>query len=687
MPWAVPYLISLAISLAISAALAALQYLLRPKPGKPAVPTPADGKYNFKQAVPALPIVLGRVKKGGDYVFLEERNGTAYHVTVFAAHRIQGFVQHFLHDEPTTVVAAVVVAPEHFTQVGHRQDGVVGLVGGGPAVFIGERLGFNVETAWEIIVEAFPEIWTTSHRGDGLAQVVLQCATVSQENYLTVYPQQMPVLTSVGDGALLYDPRTDTTAYTRNLALFRLFHLTHPSGIKLSIDDIYLPDWIAAADVCDDLVINKQGASEARYWGGFWYRYDNDPVDVGFQIDEAADMVIYERADGKIGVHAGVLVEPDIIVTKDDIVSIKYDTNKRLSTNVLAVRGRFNDPGNFYNTTDAAIYGNPYEGASDNTERTKTLDNLVIQSHNLCQRLQKLAFIRANAARVNLIVFYDPLRPIGQLPYRRFIRIDYPDRGLNNALAEIVNRPKLSMQTLTYTFDVILVPDTLYDFDADTEEGELPPVAIAIPPLGVPMPVDLRVVMGSEDIAGGSPAVYAVATWRNISDALTYEFIYHPVGAPEVAQTIFSTAAVPTVKTGYLQDGITYHFKLRAWSGGAYTGTPSAFVETDVVSTATLTAPGAPTGFSTNLYFSTNDVLLAWTNPSSSNFYKVAIWRGTTNVFGSAQVLALSYGLPSALMQYVDEDLTPGTYYYWVQSFNASNIGATQVGPESETAT
>src|SRR5690606_33582894 len=50
-------------------------------PPKPEAPKPEDGKYNLKQSVPPLVYVLGKVKKAGDYAFLEEKGGTAYHVT------------------------------------------------------------------------------------------------------------------------------------------------------------------------------------------------------------------------------------------------------------------------------------------------------------------------------------------------------------------------------------------------------------------------------------------------------------------------------------------------------------------------------------------------------------------------------------------------------------------------------
>ncbi|MCK8780568.1 hypothetical protein M0654_11280 [Rhizobium sp. NTR19] len=241
---------------------------------KPAVPKPEDGSYNLKQQVPSLPYVLGRVKKGGDYVFLEERNGYAYHVMVWAAHRIDGFEQHYLHDKKVTVDGTLVTTPPFFFD-------------GSANVRIDTRLGLNSSTAYGAIVDAFPTIWGSNHRGDGLASVYMRCHTVSQKNYMKIYPNQMPEHSAVGRGMRLYDPRKDSTQggsgshryanpntweFSTNLALMRLWHLCHPVGGKMSYSAMYLPDWANAAAVCDQNVTNRSGGTEKRYHGGFWFR-------------------------------------------------------------------------------------------------------------------------------------------------------------------------------------------------------------------------------------------------------------------------------------------------------------------------------------------------------------------------------------------------------------------------------
>lgn len=265
-------------------------------------------------------------EKGGDYVFLEEASGNAYHIIVQATHEIQGYIQHYLHDEKVTLdVDGKVTVPTHFNKL----------------PIIKERLGANAETAYGEVVAAFPTVWTANHRGDGLASLLMIAGAPSQKSYLKLYPNGMPELSSVIAGAKLFDPRTSTTAFSRNLGLMRFWHLTHPVGGKLTVDDMYLPEWNDAATVSDQLVLNRDGVAEPRYHGGFWFRANNDPVEVGRIMDQAAELVVYERPDGLVGVHAGQYVEPDITLTANDLVSVTLDANSRDASNVLAVRGRY----------------------------------------------------------------------------------------------------------------------------------------------------------------------------------------------------------------------------------------------------------------------------------------------------------------------------------------------------------
>lgn len=622
-------------------------------------PKPEDGKFNVKQPVPPLTYVLGRVKKASDYVFLEEKNGTAYHILCWAGHRIEGFVTHYLHDEAVTLDGSGdVTAPAHFVS------------GSTKYVNILTRSGLAAETAYSDVVSAFPSIWTTSHRGDGLASIRMLCRGVSQRKYLDVYPNQMPEHSAIGDGLRIYDPRTGLTEFSTNLALFRLWHLTHPVGGKLTLDDLYLPDWEHAADICDQTVTNRTGGSESRYHGGIWFRSNSDPVEVGRLIDQAAELVVYERPDGKIGVHAGEYVAPSVRLTEADIISAQLDVNTRRSATVLAVRGRFTDPADGYTTNDSAIYGDPYGEVDDSTERTSTLENHVVQSHNHIQRLQKIAYIRKNARRVSITAHYEAAK--GVLT-SRFVKVHLPPK-MTEVIVEITATPRLSLRDLTIGFSGIIVPSTLYDFNAATEEGAPGSTVTPISGSGVPTPAGFVATIETEVVAGGGTAAFILGAWTHVDDALSYEMEYERTDLTGAPVSVYSSEGEDSVRSGYLADGEEYRVRLCAWGGG----TSSNYTDYQTLTaTADPVAPGAVTAVSVTP--GAGQAEFEWTSPNSANYAACRIYIGTVNDIGLATLAATEYGPPSAIDSRTVVSLTAGTKYAWLASANASGIEGTPV--------
>ncbi|KKB80776.1 hypothetical protein VW35_00770 [Devosia soli] len=621
-------------------------------PQKPEAPKPEDGKFNLKQSVPPLVYVLGRVKKAGDYAFLEETQGVAFHVTVQAAHHIKGYVQHFLHDEAVTVSSGIVTSPSHF------EDNVA----------IETRLGDNASTAYPNIIAYFPAIWGPDHRGDGLATTFLRVESVPAEDLQRVYPSGMPQLQAIIDGHdRLIDPRTGLAGYSTNLAIFRYWHLTHPVGGKLTRDDLYTPDWAHAADVCDQTVVNRSGGTEKRYHGGLWFRANNDPVQIGRLMDQAAELVLYERPDGKVGVHAGTFVAPDVRLTADDLISVNFDPNKRRSTNVLAVRGRYTDPAKGYNTADAAIYGVPYP--SDD-ERTKTVENQAVQSHNHMARLQAIAYIRANAPRVKIVAHYEPARDV---PYRRFVTVHYPPK-MTEAVVEITGRPVLSLRALTYEFEGIVIPgELLYAFNSATQEGVPGSNIVPVERQEVPLPLGFDVTIQTEDVGGGASAAYARATFTGQSSTFQYELQWVPT-AGGTTQSVMGAAGATTVRTGYLADGVQYKFRSRTWSVGA----SSAWTDYQVLTTtADPVAPGAVTGVAAT--GGTGQIAFSWTAPNSANYVGSRLYTNTTNTMTGATLRATEFGAPSSADGRTVTGLAADTYYGFVVAINGSGVEATPV--------
>lgn len=619
-----------------------------------------SGSFNFRQPVPPLRALLGKNKHGGDYFLLEERNGNAYHGIVYAGHHIKGYDQFWLNDETATLNDdGAVTAPDHFivtNELFHTSTNVVRFW---------SRLGEDAETAYDELVSVFPEFWDANHRGDGLPSILMRCATVSQDDFQKVYPQQMPTPTVVTEGNdRIYDPRTGTYDYSENIALFRLWHLTQPHGGKLSLDDLYLPDWSHAADVCDQSVTDKLGNTKPRYWGGLRYAFSDDQVQVGGWLDQAGELVIYDRPDGLVGVHAGAFVEPDVTLTVNDLISLSYDANTRRVTTVLAVRGQFTDPHNQYSTSDAAIYGNPYVG-DDDSERTKTITNPAVRWHNHMQRLQKLAYIRANAPTIKATTTYENGR---QIRTRRFIRVNLPPR-LNNAVVEITGTPQLNLQTLTVDFTGIVVPETLYDFDPTTDEGTQPPIVVDIDGSGIPDPTGFSISIGTEVVAGGQTGAFAVGSWTHQSDALTYELQWQKVG-DTAAQSVMSASGDDEVRTsGYLEDSASYQFRLRTWSAKSAGNWTDWITRTAVADTV---APDMPDGVSAA--GGSGSALIDFTSPGNVNFATIQIYHNTADDFDAASLADKLHLAPSTASNDTITGLVAGDHYFWVTAANWSDV-------------
>ncbi|MEQ1956021.1 hypothetical protein [Mesorhizobium sp. CN2-181] len=648
--------------LATAAGLFAAQAALTPKPE---VPKPEDGKFNLRQPVPPPTYVFGRVKKAADYLALEEKNGVAYHVFCPAWQRINRHVRFYAHDEELQLdpVTGITTGPAHFDN----------------NVMIRHRVGLNPETAFAEMVAAMPTIWTNDHRGDGMATVMMSCISSDLEKQQERFPNGMPLLSEEMEGALLYDGREvghnpsnpDTWEYSENLALIRARHLTMPAGAKRRLSDLYWPDWNHAADVCDELVTNKAGDPEPRYHGGLWFKGNSNPVDVGRIIDQAADLVVYQRPDGKIGVHAGEYVAPDIRLTETDIRGVNFDPNMRRATTALAVRGRYTDPAKLFNTVDAAIVGNPYV-SDDDTERTRTVDNQAVQRHNHMQRLQSLLFKRANGPRVRIVADYEPAKHV---PYRRFIRVHFPPR-LNEAVIEISSAPKLSLRSLTYEIEGVVVPPSLYDFTASVDEGNPPPDIDELEHDGIPTVDNLTVTIQREVIAAGQQAAYGLFEWNApTSNAISTEVEWEKVGSGQPLSTI-AKAGLDEYRTGYLADNESYRFRARHWSGGAPGNWTSYIV---LMAVANPTPPGVPTVFSAMP--AGIDVSLSAKAPNTAIHKALHFWRADeATAFGSATDLGPVYGPPNSTQ--TDQD-TPGdgSWQYWATAENLSGVQSSPTAP------
>jgi hypothetical protein len=157
-------------------------------------------------------------------------------------------------------------------------------------------------------------LWTTAHRQDGCASVAL----VFSYNP-NVFPNGLPAISFDVWGKSLYDPRTNTTQFSDNVALAIYDYLTNKEyGLGADPSEINTASFIAAAYVCDELVMRNIGSNESRYSIGGMFSTDADPATILTALAGAmAGYVSYSQ--GQWYAIPGAWVAPTVTLTDDDM--------------------------------------------------------------------------------------------------------------------------------------------------------------------------------------------------------------------------------------------------------------------------------------------------------------------------------------------------------------------------------
>jgi hypothetical protein len=278
---------------------------------------------------------------------------------------------------------------------------------------------------------------------------------------------------------------------------------------------------------------------------------------------------------------------------------------------------------------------------------------------------------------VTVKAHYEPAKDV---PYRRFVRVHLPPK-LDEAIIEIIGQPKLSLRNLTMEFEGIVVPATLYAFNAATEEGEPGANVPPVDPEDIPVPEDFAVTIKVEDVGGGSTAAYGEATFTFQNATFQYEVQWEPTAGGAV-QSVTGSAGEVIVRTGFLADGVEYKFRSRAWSAGARSDWTSYVTLT---ATADPVAPDDVTGVAGT--GGAGQVEIEWTAPNSANYVGARIYLSATNDFGAATLEATEYGAPNTTDSRTITGQSAGTVYGWVVAINGSGIEATPIATGAMTVT
>jgi hypothetical protein len=233
-----------------------------------------------------------------------------------------------------------------------------------------------------------------------------------------------------------------------------------------------LANFLAKANLCDELVADATGAMGPRYTANGIFAFDDDPADVLAGIGAACDAWFCEDGEGALSLQVGVYSPPAVTLEKRHIagLSINYGRPDEEVVNELALT--FNDPASKYKD----VAGDPWRDNDDIAARGRVRSQQLtlpwVNRHSQLRRLAKRAMARISAPSGTIALKLYGLRALGE----RWVTIK-DDRipELANAVVEISNaRVDLQAATLSATWTLV-DPATIDAWNPATEEGEGPP--------------------------------------------------------------------------------------------------------------------------------------------------------------------------------------------------------------------
>lgn len=276
-------------------------------------------------------------------------------------------------------------------------DGSGNVVSGKYAYYvrIKKHLGTTTQAADPDLIADSRGRWTASMQGKGVAYLYIRL-----RRNVELFPSGLPNIRASIQGALLYDPRSATTAFSNNWALAVYDYLTRREGLGCAASEISSTLLNAAANVADETVqIDAGGTTQARYTADGYVVTSDQPLDVLKRLLAAgAGTAIYSGATWDV--YAGAYASPSQSLTVSDLagpITGSADIERRDAFN--GVRGTFVNPDGDWQPTDFPPVTNATYVAQDNNEeiwRDVVMD--FVTNEIRAQRLAKIFLERARQA-------------------------------------------------------------------------------------------------------------------------------------------------------------------------------------------------------------------------------------------------------------------------------------------------
>jgi hypothetical protein len=272
---------------------------------------------NIREAAGAQEYVYGQVRKGGTLTYISETgtdNKFLHMIVSLAGHRLEQIGDIYINDEIVTLDGSGFVTTARWKS----------------KIRVIKRDGSQTTADSTMVSEAGVP---SSFIGRDIAHLYIRL-----EYDADVFGGGIPTFTAVVKGKRVFDPRTNTTAYSDNAALCIRDYITSAYGLSDStVDDTFFS---SAANDCDEAVPIK-GGTQKRYTINGVIRADNTIGAVLSDMMQSCNGALY-YSGGKWRLRVGVYEAPIKSFTLDDLRSqITLPTKMSRRDNFNRVIGSF----------------------------------------------------------------------------------------------------------------------------------------------------------------------------------------------------------------------------------------------------------------------------------------------------------------------------------------------------------
>ena len=610
-----------AINFALGAALKALS-------PKPSLGGNRGYQVNSRGSALDHQIIYGKVRVGGAIVYDEatgDNNQYLHRIIAVAGHEIESFDRIYINDSYVNYTdidedgnISEVIDSDGSTS--SRYDG---------KLRIKFKFGTPNQTAESTLVDESDGLWTTDCRLRGIAYMYIR-----MEFNASVYPNGVPTFTAEVKGKKVYNPATDTTAWSDNPALCIRDYLTSSYGLaedEDNIDDTLVND---AVSVCNQ---TNTEAGTTRYTCNGAFTTSLTPYDALNNLLTSMGGTLW-YAQGKWRMKPAYWTTPVLNLNEDDLRSaVSVATRHSRRDNFNTVKGTFRGAESDWQTTDYPEVKSDASIAADGGQVSVADVDLPFTDNSIeARRLARIALER-NRQQLTISASFG----IGllQVQVGDNIRLSNTRFGWNNKEFEVLSWNFGLTDSLDLQTDLILreTAESVFDEVDDGAAYERDNTNLASSFM-VDAPQNLTVSDGGFLADDGTYVNSFIVDWDAPADAFVdYYVLEFKIQSNSVYKGANLTATEYEISP--VREDVTYDIRVKAVN---VFGASGPYASTTAQVGGDTTAPSVPTDLSADGAF--RYITVSWTNPPEADFNYVEVFENSTNNVGSATKVGQTSG-------------------------------------------